>query len=63
MRTAVLRWRRLWDSMTLEPERAWAQMIAARLPEAVGLERVARAERPLPRVISGELLSDPDRNR
>jgi hypothetical protein len=49
--------------MTLEPERAWAQMIAARLPEAVGLERVARASRPVARVISGELLADPDQQR
>jgi hypothetical protein len=60
MRTSLLRLRRLWDSMTLEPERAWAQMIAARLPEALGLERLARAEVPRPRVVSWELLSDPD---
>jgi hypothetical protein len=49
--------------MTLEPERAWAQMIAARLPEAVGLERLARASRPRDRVLSGELLSDPEQHR
>jgi hypothetical protein len=56
-------WRRLWDSMTLEPERAWAQMIAARLPEAVGMQRLAREQRPRQRVLSGELLADPDLQR
>jgi hypothetical protein len=63
MASGRTRWRALWDSMTLEPERAWAQMIAARLPEALGMERLARASRPHGRVLSGELLADPDLQR
>jgi hypothetical protein len=49
--------------MTLEPERAWAEIITARLPEALGLERLSRASRPRDRVLSGELLADPDQQR
>jgi hypothetical protein len=62
MRNGLLRLRRFWDSMTLDPEQVWAQMIAARLPEARGLERVARTGHQS-RVISWELLSDPDLRR
>jgi hypothetical protein len=49
--------------MALAPEAAWVQIITAQLPEARALERLTRAPRPLARVITWELLSDPDRHR
>jgi hypothetical protein len=50
------------ESMTLEPERAWAQIMTARLPEALGLDRLTHGSR-MSRVLTWELLSDPDRRR
>jgi hypothetical protein len=49
--------------MALEPEDAWVQIVTAQLPEAIAIARLTRAPRPLARVITWELLSDPDRYR
>jgi hypothetical protein len=64
MSAARLRLRRLRaDSMTIGREQAWVQELTASLPEARAIERLTRAPRPVTRVITWELLSDPDRSR
>ena len=64
MSAARLRLRRLRpDSMAIGREQAWVQEVTASLPEARALERLTRSPRPMSRVITWELLSDPDRHR
>jgi hypothetical protein len=49
--------------MAIGREQAWVAEVTASLPEARAIERLTRSPRTMSRVITWELLSDPDRHR